>query len=1082
MRLAARLDRAERNIRALGKPQLANSSVEGGGSIDVNSEDGTTVMQVGGQFDGSYVAATLVGPTPPTMSAPILEPAPGAVIVRWDGTFTDAHSAPMDWARGEVHASTTPNFDAAFATTLRGTIETPRGNELAITLPAGELHYFKFVARSLAGSSGPASAESSESAAAIGVDPAVLAQIDADVAAAQAAADAVALEVDGIPTLIATAKGEAITASADTAQGKADAAQAAAISAAAATAQAKADQAKADALTAAAVTAQEKADAAKAQAIADATAQAATTAQTKADLAQATAINAAQDYVQSRGTNLVTNGTGLLGDNTNFSKMTFTKTDAPTGMAGSFVSTAGTSAGIGGGYPMTDELIPVDPGKKFRLSFYARQTGASSASPAYAFAAPFDAFRLDISPVYYMFVAGTATTLAAPLNPGDTTVTLTSSAGFYGRTGQPAGDAVWHRALIFWDYVDPGGKAWAQETYSRNWYGYDLWADGGITGNVITLRAPWAGPAKASGTKLSNGSAGGTYMYGGLAYTVVPKAWTAYADSVVGVVSDGTQASFITGWPPGTAFCKIGFLPNYDSDPTSQHAFAGISFSDATAAAYDANNIGTNQLLDGAVVYNKIAADQIGAAHLIAGSVVAGKIATDAVTANTVSAGAIVAGKLAADAVVASNLAADSVLARNIKAGEITAAKMVAGTITAESGVIGSIDATKITVGTIQANQLAATAVDGKTITGALVRTAASGERWELTGVGALKGLRGYSGLADETASAGMETTVSGLGLTGGSGTVGALRLFAPERASDDYAGKSELALSSGGNEIIAGGGAGGYSPPTARLASKEIKLGAKRALTLGLNDGTGDDSNYVKGSANVQMMSDMLDSGSRETSAIYLAAIEGSASSGKGGINVEPRKVRLYAGTPNTPESKLDVDKAAGVTVTAPSFTVIAPSVAITAPSVTFDGSISAPSMSPVYVKTAGGGSTFTSTTASAFASPTQMAGLTFVAPPSGAVKITTSCLLKGAADNSAAFCQFEIRTGSSLRAGTVVHASANGEGVANYNVQYVQASGAYFQVGLTPGATYNVYISVWAAAVGAIFTNSTLLVEPSL
>lgn len=295
-RLASRLDRLERNIKALGTPQLASSSVEQGGAIDVNDETGATVMQMGGQFDGSFVASTLTGPTPPIASTPILEPAPGGVIVRWDGTFTDADVAPMDFARTEVHASTEEGFSALSAATLRDTMETARGNEAFISLPAGVLHYFKFVVRSLAGKAGPASEEASETPAVIGVDQETLDAIDASVQAAQDAVDAVELEVDGIPAQIATAKGEAITSAAATAQAKADAAEQAAIDAAALTAQVKASAAQSAATAAAATDATSKATTAKSEAIAAA----ATTAQLKADGAEQAAIDAAAITAQAK--------------------------------------------------------------------------------------------------------------------------------------------------------------------------------------------------------------------------------------------------------------------------------------------------------------------------------------------------------------------------------------------------------------------------------------------------------------------------------------------------------------------------------------------------------------------------------------------------------------------------------------------------------------------------------------------------------------------------------------------------------------------------------------------------------------
>lgn len=245
-------------------------------------------------------------------------------------------------------------------------------------------------------------------------------------------------------------------------------------------------------------------------------------------------------------------------------------------------------------------------------------------------------------------------------------------------------------------------------------------------------------------------------------------------------------------------------------------------------------------------------------------------------------------------------------LSKLVVVGGANVNDLVAQTLSAQIANFIQINANNINVG----------ALDGKTINGALIRTAAAGERWELTGVGALKGLRGYSGLADETAPAGMETTVTGLGLTGGSGTVGALRLFAPERSSDAYAGKSELALSSGGTEILAGGGAGGYSMPTARLASKSIKIGARSNIYLGLNNGLGEDSDYTKGMAGVSLYTDMTDGGGRQTAEVDMSATEGNATNATGLVAVMPRKVGVYAGTPNAAEASIEVDQAAGVTM----------------------------------------------------------------------------------------------------------------------------------------------------------------------
>lgn len=296
-------------------------------------------------------------------------------------------------------------------------------------------------------------------------------------------------------------------------------------------------------------------------------------------------------YIQAKGTDLVVNGTGALGTNYNFSNFDFDAADAPVGATGAFKTKTPGSKTL-----TLDELIPVDPNKRLRMSFQVKEKGATTDARFYGFVAPYDSYKLSIQPGHYMYWPGTTTTLAAPLNPGDTTITLTDASTWYGTASKPAGTGTHNRSIIWWDYTDPGGKTWPIETYSRNWSGSDYWSDGGITGNVITLKAAYNGPARPAGTALSNGSSGGTYMYmRGAANVAATTTWTPYADSIVGYhTTPSSSAGFNTGWPQGTGYAKVGFLLNrtYASpynDPNSQMSVALVSLSDASAANYAAD-------------------------------------------------------------------------------------------------------------------------------------------------------------------------------------------------------------------------------------------------------------------------------------------------------------------------------------------------------------------------------------------------------------------------------------------------------------------------------------------------------------
>lgn len=137
--------------------QLNNSSIEDG-VLEIKNSAGETVMEIGQQWDGSLGATPLTGPEPPTPTIPIADPTPGGVTIRWDGEFFDA-LAMADFSRIEVHVSTDPMLTGEFASTLRGTIETPRGGEVHLKgLDSSTDYYVVFICRSTSGKRGPMSA------------------------------------------------------------------------------------------------------------------------------------------------------------------------------------------------------------------------------------------------------------------------------------------------------------------------------------------------------------------------------------------------------------------------------------------------------------------------------------------------------------------------------------------------------------------------------------------------------------------------------------------------------------------------------------------------------------------------------------------------------------------------------------------------------------------------------------------------------------------------------------------------------------------------------------------------------------
>lgn len=314
-------------------------------------------------------------------------------------------------------------------------------------------------------------------------------------------------------------------------------------------------------------------------------------------------------YLSSRGSGLVTNGQAFLGTNYNFTSFTLDKTDHPTGAAGSYVRTAIGSVVI-------DELLAVNPSRAYEMSFAVKQAAGDGTRRFYSLVSPYDIDQLNIQPYHYMEQTGTRTTLAAQLNPGDTTVSLTSAANW----NNAAGASYWLRSIIIWNYIDGQGYAWPAGTYSRNRYS-DAYPDGGISGNTITLSAPWSGPVVPAGTALSNGSSGSSYMYGAN-NVLAPATWTKYGPyRYSGVHSDNTLPAS-PSFPAATAYIKIGFLSNYPNgspDPTAIQKFANIGFYDVTPVIDKVTK--TGDTITGTMTYSD-------AANIAVGTTTGTKIAT----------------------------------------------------------------------------------------------------------------------------------------------------------------------------------------------------------------------------------------------------------------------------------------------------------------------------------------------------------------------------------------------------------------------------------------------------------------------
>lgn len=280
-------------------------------------------------------------------------------------------------------------------------------------------------------------------------------------------------------------------------------------------------------------------------------------------------------YIQARTDNLLSNGSGLLGNNTNFATFAFDSVETYGG-GGSF------RANTANGLLFSDEYIPVNPDRYYRLLAMVKcgDIGGgnfNAANVQYCGVALYDIDRLAIAPqMAQRFPGATDTTLALQLNPGDSTMTVTNAAGWH------SGAVTSSRYLGWWPYTNSLGYTYADYTYTRNVLA-NAWGQGGITGNVVTLNTPWAGPTLAPGTKVRNcTSVGGTYKYcTNLTASAVPNSWT----SVSGYI--GTMAtpagSTVNNFWVGTSYVRPTFLVNYHGAADNNVRYSMLYFGTATA-------------------------------------------------------------------------------------------------------------------------------------------------------------------------------------------------------------------------------------------------------------------------------------------------------------------------------------------------------------------------------------------------------------------------------------------------------------------------------------------------------------------
>lgn len=281
-------------------------------------------------------------------------------------------------------------------------------------------------------------------------------------------------------------------------------------------------------------------------------------------------------YITAKGDNLITNGSGLLGNGYNY----------PTGFAYDATITPDLPASFcfAGHYPglmSMSELTAVDPNQVYQLSSYLRQASLAGDWSAYPQGERHSQYMgllcLDrdgnaiLSSHHMRHRHGgtdSLTTLAAPLTPGDTSVQLSNAAGW-----NETDASAYSRGLLLLGYKNSQGYTYAH--YSRL-VDSDLFDLGQInkSTNIVTLNKPLpaslGNPDHASGTwpagtAIANSSSGGSFKYAFYENLYVPQTdkWYHTTGYIGGIDTSGTNAPL--NFPPGTTYARPVWLPNYSN-------------------------------------------------------------------------------------------------------------------------------------------------------------------------------------------------------------------------------------------------------------------------------------------------------------------------------------------------------------------------------------------------------------------------------------------------------------------------------------------------------------------------------------
>ena len=418
----------------------------------------------------------------------------------------------------------------------------------------------------------------------------------------------------------------------------------------------------------------------------------------------------------SRGEQLVTNGSAILMNNTNFSSFIYDGSKANTS-GGSFTIDHDRYVVL-----HTDEYFPINPDNKYRLT--ADAISAKGVGKLFTYPRLCDIDKLEIGAIQHMYMPGTLTTLTQDLKPGDTVVHFESLDNWNINTDTRS----YQRGFIFWNYKNSFGYQYPENTYSRNVY-YNLYADSDVdkTNNTITLTSAWPNSHGTipAGTKLSQSNSGGSYKYVGWSGHIVPQTWSTRYGVIGGI--DYTGQNDYSKFPPGAAYAQIGFLWNYSGTGNEEQIWATNVFmyedyktDIATALAKKSTHTLISTNTSGTTMQNLLNWSNEGASNQWYVGSTAGVLVGDTVriaykvsdisskpTVYVVGTVTIV-NNATTLTMISHGLDTTIIDGGNILTGTVTASQLNANDVKTKIVQTTELDASKITTGTLSADRIAA--------------------------------------------------------------------------------------------------------------------------------------------------------------------------------------------------------------------------------------------------------------------------------------------------------------------------------------------------------------------------------------